>query len=102
VIVVVVVIMIIPITVGVPTMAVFVPPLVRVRPAIFSRFVQLLACVDCLSAVPAMMFGGFVQAVVGFCNAPLASRLVATNRRCAHENKGGCQRHCREPRLYQK
>lgn len=83
-------IVIIPITVCVPAMAVFVPPLVRVRPAIFSRFVQLLARVDGLSAIPAVMFGRFVQAVVGLGSAPLAGRLVTTNRRCAHENESGC------------
>jgi hypothetical protein len=91
-------VVIIPIAVCVPTMAVLVPPLVRVRPAILSRFVQLLARVDRLSALPAMMLGGFVQPVVGLGNAPLAGRFVAANRRCAHENESGCQRHCREPR----
>lgn len=91
-------VVIIPVAVCVPTMAVFVPPLVRVRPAIFSRFVQLLACVNYLSALPSVMFGGFVQPVVGLGNAPLAGRFVAANRRCAHENESGCQRHCCEPR----
>ncbi len=91
-------VVIIPITVCVPAMGVFVPPLVRVRPAIFSRFVQLLASVNYLSALPSVMFGGFVQPVVGLNNTPLAGRFVAAKRRSAHENESSCQRHCREPR----
>jgi hypothetical protein len=65
-------VVIIPVAVSMPTMCVLIPPLVCVRPAIFARFVQLLAGIDGLSALPAIMFGGFVQPVVGLSNAPLA------------------------------
>lgn len=53
-------VMIIPIAVGVPAVAVFVPPPVCVRPAVFARFVQLLARIYHLSALPSVMLRGFV------------------------------------------
>jgi len=95
-------VVIIPIAVGVPTMAVFIPPLVRVRPAIFARFVQLLASVDHLSTLPAVMFGGFVQPVVGLGDAPLACVFIGAKRRCGREKQRNCERGCREPRPYPK
>lgn len=78
-------VVIVPVAVGVPTMAIFIPPLVRVRPAVFARFVQLLASVNRLSALPAVMLGGFVQPVVGPGNAPLACVFIGAKRRCGRE-----------------
>src|SRR6266436_6144624 len=69
-------VVIIPVAVRVPTMIVFVPPLVCVCPAVLSRFVQLLARVYHLSAFPTVVFGGFVQPMIGFCDAPLARRAT--------------------------
>jgi hypothetical protein len=82
--------MIIPVAVRVPTMMVFVPPPVCVRPAVLSRLVQLLARVYHLSALPAVMFGGFVQPMIGFCDAPLARRFTSANHWCTHENESAC------------
>jgi hypothetical protein len=92
-------VMIIPIAVGMPAVAVFVPPPVGVRPAVFARFVQLLARVYHLSALPPVMFRGFVQPVVGPCDATLTSCFIASHRGCAHENERAGQHNCREPRL---
>jgi hypothetical protein len=78
-------VVIVPIAVGVPTTAVFIPPLVCVRPAIFARFVQLLASVDHLSTLPAVMFGSYVQPVVGPGNAPLACVFIGAKRRCGRK-----------------
>jgi hypothetical protein len=96
----VVVVVIIPVPVGMPAMAVFIPPPVGVSPAVLARFVQLLARVYHLSAFPAVVFGSLVQPVIGFCDASLARRFIGANCRCTHENKSTCQRHCRKPRLY--
>jgi len=95
-------VVIIPVAVRVPTMIVFVPPLVCVCPAVLSRFVQLLARVYHLSAFPTVVFGGFVQPMIGFCDAPLACPFIGANRRCTDENQSACQRRCREPRPYPK
>lgn len=96
----VVMVVIIPVAVGMPAMAVFIPPPVGVSPAVLARFVQLLARVYHLSALPAMVFGSFVQPVIGFCDAPLARCFIGANCRCTHENESTCQRRCRKPRLY--
>jgi hypothetical protein len=76
---VVLVVVIIPVTVRVPTMIVFVPPPVCVRPAVLSRLVQLLARIYRLSAFPAVMLHGFVQPMIGLGDAPLACRLIGAN-----------------------
>lgn len=85
-----------------PTMAVFVPPPVCVRPAVFALLVQSLARVYRLSAFPSVMFDCFVQPMIGFCDAPLARPFIGANRWCTHENESTCQRHCRKPRPYPK
>jgi hypothetical protein len=94
-------VVIIPVAVRVPTMIVFLPPLVCVRPAILSRLVQLLARVYHLSAFPTVVFGGFVQPMIGFCDAPLARPFISANRRWTDENQSACQRCCGKPRPYQ-
>jgi hypothetical protein len=65
-------VMIIPVAVRMPTTTVLVPPPVRARPAVLTRLAQLAARVFRLSTLPAVAFGCFVQAMVGFCDAPLA------------------------------
>ena len=75
----VIVVVIVPVAFGVPAMAVFVPPPVCVRPAVFSRFMQLLARVYHLSAVPAVMFSVFVQPMIGFGDAPLTGLFIGSH-----------------------
>jgi len=76
---VVIVVVIIPIAVGAPAMVVFVPPPVCVRPAILACLVQLVARLFHLPALPAVMFGGFVNPVIGFGDFPLACPLIGAN-----------------------
>jgi hypothetical protein len=67
-----IVVVIIPVAIRVPPVAIFVPPPVRMRPAILARLMQLLARVYRLPAVPSVVFGSFMQPVVGFRDPPLA------------------------------
>jgi hypothetical protein len=92
--VVVIVIMVIPVMIGVPAAAVFVPPFVIAGPATLASFAQFVASPFRLLAFPAMMFRGFVQFVVGPRNATLAFIFVgaygsrAGKRQGAHQDKG--------------
>jgi hypothetical protein len=67
-----IVVMIIPVAVGMPTTAVFVPPPVGARPAVLTSLAQLVPRAFRLFTLPAVALGSFVQAMVGFCDAPLA------------------------------
>lgn len=82
---VVIVVMIVPITLGVPASLVFVPPAMAVRPAILPRFVEFMPPMLGLLAVPAMTLDGFVQLVVGLDNAVLA--IVAVRIRDRRSGK---------------
>jgi hypothetical protein len=87
-----VVVVLIPVALGMPTMTVFVPPLVCVCPAVLTRFVQLLTRLSRLSAFPSMVFSSFVQPMVGSRQASLACVVIGPKRRCTHEKKSTCQR----------
>src|SRR5260370_25672540 len=81
-----VVIVIIPIAVGMPTAAVFVPPAVPLSPATFAGLMQLVAPVVGLPAVPAVTLHGFVEFVVRLENAALAAAVLVCQRtRCSGE-----------------
>lgn len=82
-----IVVMIIPVAVSMPTTIVFVPPLVLVSPTPLARFAQFVAGVFCLFAFPSMMFAGFVQLMVGFRQASLASAFIGAKRRWTYEEK---------------
>src|SRR4029077_13466710 len=82
-----VVIVVIPITIGMPATAVLVPPAMSLPPAAFPRLVQIVARAVRLPAVPAVMLHGFVESVVGFGDAALA--LIVTLGGCP-----GCTREC--------
>ena len=80
-----VMVVIVPVPVGMPPVAIFVPPLVRVRPAVLPRFMQLLACVYRLPAFPSMVLGSLMQPMIRSCDSPLASVFIRANRRRAHQ-----------------
>ena len=82
-----IVVMIIPVAVSMPTTIVFIPPLVLVSPAPLARFAQFMARVFRLFAFPSMMFTGFVQLMVSFRQASLASAFIGSKRRRTHEKK---------------
>ncbi|MGH9712264.1 MAG: hypothetical protein ACRD5M_03085 [Candidatus Acidiferrales bacterium] len=88
VIVIMVVVMIIPVAIAVPAMPVFVPPLVIPVPAILADLMQNVTSVFRLGAVPAVMFGGFVEFVIGFGNATLTICFISNRpRSCCKEQK---------------
>jgi hypothetical protein len=87
-----IVIVVIPITVGMPAVAVFVPPTMSLVPAAFPRFAQFVPRMVRLPAVPAVIFDSFVQPVVRLGDAALATIIVI----------GGCPRRSREGQHSQK
>jgi hypothetical protein len=82
-----VVIVIVPVAVSVPAMVVFIPPFVSVGPAILARFAEVVAGAFGLFAVPSVMFGGFVDAMVGASHAVLAFAFIGAESGCAYEEK---------------
>jgi len=87
-----IVIVVVPIAVGVPTAPVFVPPLVKVRKAILARFVQFMASVVRLPTLTPMMLDGFMKTMIGPGDAPLASIVIGAQTRCAGEEQKARQR----------
>jgi hypothetical protein len=67
-----VVIVIVPIVLSVPAVSVFIPPTVTVVPAVSPGFGEFVAGMICFLTPPPVMLNGFMNAVIGFRNAPLA------------------------------
>jgi len=67
-----VVIVVIPIAIGAPAVAVFIPPAMAVFPTPGARFSELMAILCSLRTIPTMMLGGFVEFVIRTGDAPLA------------------------------
>src|SRR6266849_6651086 len=85
-------VVVIPITIGMPAMAVFVPPAVPLRPATLAGLMQFVTPVVSLPAVPAVVLHGFMQFVVRLGYTPLASIVIFGGRprrscKCQHANK---------------
>jgi zinc transporter ZupT len=88
-----IVVVVIPIAVGAPTMTVFVPPTMTVIPAILAGLAQLGASVFGLLAFASMVLDRLMKAMVGFGNASLAIVLTGAQSRCAAEEQKS--RQCR-------
>jgi len=86
-----VVVMIVPVAIGVPAMAIFIPPLVIPAPATLAGLVQLVARALRLFAVPAMMLTSFVQLVIGLGNAMLALIVIGDSARSSSEEQESAQ-----------
>ena len=71
-----VVVMIVPVPVGVPATAIFIPPFVELAPAILARLTQLVSRTLRLWTVLAMMLSCLVKLVVGVDQAMPASIVV--------------------------
>ncbi len=71
-----IVVMIVPVVVGVPTMGILIPPAVIVSPAPFTGIAQFVAPVVGLFAIRAVMLDRFVQLVIGMGNARLTIVLL--------------------------
>jgi hypothetical protein len=67
-----VVIVVVPIAIRAPAMAVFIPPAMAVFPTPGARLGKLMAILRGLRAVPTMMLGGFMELVIRAGDAPLA------------------------------
>jgi hypothetical protein len=67
-----IVIVVVPVALGAPTMTIFIPPAMIAAPAIFARFAQVMARSLGLFAIAAMMLDGFVKTMIRFGNALLA------------------------------
>jgi hypothetical protein len=78
---VVIVVVVIPVTISVPAMVIFVPPAMAMLPAIFAGFVKFTTVFGGFWAVPAVVFHGFVKPVVGPCDTFLAVIVVGTQCR---------------------
>jgi hypothetical protein len=65
-------IVVVPIMLGMPSMLVFIPPSMIGLPATLTQFVQIPAAMLSLFTPVAMMLDGFVQSVIGLCDTPLA------------------------------
>jgi hypothetical protein len=91
-------VVIIPIALGAPAMAVFIPPTMTVFPTILAGLAQLGARVVGLLALASMMFDCFVKAMVRFRNAPLAIIPIGAQSRPAGEEQKS--RQCRPGQRY--
>jgi hypothetical protein len=80
-------IVLVPITIGVPAVLVLVPPAVLVAPATFSRLMQSAALVIGLRAVASMPFDGAVEFMVGVNDSTLTAVDILGVKawRCAEE-----------------
>jgi hypothetical protein len=87
-----VVIVIIPIAIGVPSVAILIPPTMAFVPAAFARLAQFVACMVGLPTIPTVMFGSFVKPVVRFRDAALATVIAfgggpGCSSECQHAKK---------------
>ena len=81
-----IVVMIIPIAIGTPSVAVFVPPTVAVLPAIFARFTQLVPGVIGLAALASMVLDSFMKTMIRSRNSLLAIVVGPQSwRACEHQ-----------------
>jgi hypothetical protein len=75
-----IVVVIIPIAIGMPAVAVFVPPTMPLVPAVLAGLMQFMPCAICLSTIPTVMLHGFVQSVVRLGDTALATMAVIRKR----------------------
>jgi hypothetical protein len=87
-----VVVVLVPIVLGAPPMFVFIPPAMRVAPAIFARFVQFVTRMVRLLAFTAVMLDRFMQMMIRLGDAPLAIIILGAQTRRAGEEQKSRQR----------
>jgi len=84
-----VVIMIIPITIGVPAVSIFIPPTMLVFPAVRARFGKFMAPMFGFRTLPTVVLDGFVKLVVRLGGALLT--VVRAHHRGAREENYNCK-----------
>jgi hypothetical protein len=82
-----VVVVIVPVAVGVPSMAIFVPPTMVCSVAALALFMQLVAPMVGLAAVIPVMLDGFMEVVIDFGEALLALIISTHDRNSNAEGK---------------
>jgi hypothetical protein len=87
-----IVIVVIPITIGMPAVAVFIPPPMPLIPTALASLMQLVTPVVGLPAIPAVVLHSFMQFVVCFGDAALAAVIIfrrrpGRSRECQHANE---------------
>jgi hypothetical protein len=87
-----IVVVVIPIAIGMPTVFVFVPPAMSAAPAILARFVQFMPGLISLFAFASMMLDGFMKMMIGPGNTTLAVVVIGAQTRCAGEEQESGQR----------
>jgi hypothetical protein len=70
------VVVFVPVALGVPSVFVFVPPLVTFTPATLPGRVQFTALVGCLTAVVSMFLDGLVEFMIGMSDPALTAVIV--------------------------
>src|SRR5580700_10169106 len=86
-----VVVVVVPVAVGVPTMVVLVPPTVTGGPATLTLLMQFVPPVLRLAAVYTVMLDGFVKVVVDFCD-PLLALVIGFHQGSSRgEHEESCE-----------
>jgi len=88
----VVMVVIVPIALGVPTMPVFIPPTMIAAPAVLARFAQLVPSFVRLLALAPMMLDGVMKAVIRPGNSLLVIVVIGAQTRRAGEEQESRQR----------
>jgi len=83
-----IVVVIVPVALVAPTMAVFIPPTVRMFPTVGTRFGKFVAPMFRLRTLPTMVFDSLVELVVRMNNALLAV-VVSVRSRSREEQSSG-------------
>jgi hypothetical protein len=97
--VVVIMVVIVPITLVVPAMAVFIPPAVGMFPAVRAGFGQFVTPMLGFRTVPTMVFHGFVQLVICVRGTFLAF-ILGANSGSGSEGNDRCQRKTRQSAVH--
>jgi hypothetical protein len=87
-----IVVMIVPVALGAPTMLVFIPPAVIVVPAVVARFAQLVPSFVRLLALGPMMLDGFMEVTICLGDSLLAIVVTGAHTRCAGEEQESRER----------
>jgi len=87
-----IVVVVIPIAIGMPTVFVFVPPAMSAAPAILARLVQFMPGLISLFAFASMMLDGFMKMMIGPGDATLAIVVIGAQTRSAGEEQKPHQR----------
>jgi hypothetical protein len=87
-----IVVVVVPVAIGMPTMLVFIPPTMSAAPAIFARFVQFAPSLIRLFAFAPMTLDRFMKMMIRPADAALAIVVIGAQTRSAGEEQESRQR----------